>query len=133
MDGYLELRLPVKVRAVATRLVAIAPCVIVAVFLPQYLNQLVNIVNASLAFLLPFALSPLIKYNCSPIVMGEEHAAKGVEKMILHVLGILAWLVNAISLSTPGGGFFGDYVNSEMPWSPLKVLWVIVQLFLQIF
>mmetsp|Transcript_39361 Transcript_39361/g.95206 ORF Transcript_39361/g.95206 Transcript_39361/m.95206 type:complete len:672 (+) Transcript_39361:121-2136(+) len=133
MDGYLELRLPVKLRAVVTRLVAITPCVLVAVFLPDYLNQLVNIVNASLAFLLPFALSPLIKYNCSPIIMGDDRASKGVEKAIMYSFGILAWLVNAISLSTPGGGFFGDYINAVMPWSITKVVLVALQLLLQIF
>lgn len=29
------------------------------------LNMMINFVNSSLAFLLPFALTPLIKYNCS--------------------------------------------------------------------
>jgi hypothetical protein len=107
--------------------------VLVAAFLPSYLNQLVNIVNASLAFLLPFALSPLIKYNCSPVIMGEDRAAKGVEKVVMYGLGILAWAVNAISLSTPGGGFFGDYVNAQMPWGTVKVFWIIVQTILHLF
>merc|ERR1711937_1036262 len=35
MDGFLELRLPIKVRAVATRLVAITPCVLVSVAFPN--------------------------------------------------------------------------------------------------
>ena len=63
MDGFLQIRLPVWARAVATRLVAITPCVIVSVLFPSgpALNEIVNVVNSSLSVLLPFALTPLVK------------------------------------------------------------------------
>lgn len=131
MDGFLELRLPIKVRAVATRLVAITPCVVVSLFFPKGLNLMINIVNAALGFLLPFALLPLIKYNCSPQIMGD-HASKGPEKIILYGFGIFVWLINAMTLSVPGGGFFGDFVNSSMEWSAKKVGWIIVQVSIQL-
>ena len=51
----------------------------------------------------------------------------------MYSFGILAWLVNAVSLSAPGGGFFGDYINAVMPWSITKVVLVVVQVLLQIF
>lgn len=133
MDGFLNIRLPVKVRAVVTRLVAITPCVVVSVMFPSHLNQMVNIVNASLAFLLPFALLPLVKYNCSEAIMGPANASTGLEKNVLYGFAILVWFINALTLSLPGGGFFGDYVNSTMEWSPLKVFWIIVQGTIQIF
>lgn len=65
MDGFLQIRLPVWARAVATRLVAITPCVIVSVLFPSgpALNEIVNIVNSSLSVLLPFALTPLVKVS----------------------------------------------------------------------
>jgi len=131
MDGFLEIRLPIKVRAVATRLIAITPCVLVSVLFPKGLNLMINVVNVGLGFLLPVALLPLIKYNCSEAVMGE-HASKGAEKMILYGFGIFVWLINAMTLSSPGGGFFGDFVG-PMEWSATKVFYIIVQLLIQSF
>jgi Mn2+/Fe2+ NRAMP family transporter len=131
MDGFLKVRLPVKVRAIVTRLVAITPCVIVSIFFPSYLNQMVNIVNAALGFLLPFALLPLIKYNCSPVIMGG-FASKGAEKFILHCFGVFVWFINAVTLSVPGGGFFGDFINRKMDWSFEKICWVVLQVLIQI-
>jgi len=131
MDGFLELRLPIRVRAVVTRLVAITPCVVVSVAFPNGLNFMINIVNAALGFLLPFALLPLIKYNCSPEIMGD-HASKGGEKVLLYGFGIFVWLINAMTLSVPGGGFFGDYVNSSMEWSLARVVWIAAQIFIQL-
>lgn len=130
MDGFLELRLPIKVRAVATRLVAITPCVIVSLFFPKGLNLMINVVNVALGFLLPFALLPLIKYNCSPAIMGDN-ASKGSEKAVLYGFGIFVWLINAMTLSIPGGGFFGDFVNT-MEWSATKAGWIVVQLLIQL-
>lgn len=131
MDGFLELRLPIKVRAVATRLIAITPCVLVSVLFPKGLNLMINVVNVALGFLLPIALLPLIKYNCSEAVMGE-HASKGAEKTMLYGFGMFVWLINAMTLSVPGGGFFGDLV-STMEWSATKVFYIIIQLLLQLF
>ena len=131
MDGFLELRLPIRVRAVVTRLVAITPCVIVSLFFPNGLNLMINVVNAALGFLLPFALLPLIKYNCSELIMGD-HASKGTEKMVLYGLGIFVWIINAMTLSIPGGGFFGDFVNSSMDWSAGRVGWIILQVLIQV-
>jgi Natural resistance-associated macrophage protein len=130
MDGFLEIRLPTEIRAIVTRLIAITPCVIVSVLFPAYLNAMVNIVNAALSFLLPFALLPLIKYNCSDNIMGPENASKGVEKIVLYGFGIVVWAINAITLSAPGGGFFGDFVG-EMEWSYSKLAWVIFQVLVQ--
>jgi len=132
MDGFLELRLPIRVRAVATRLVAITPCVVVSLFFPKGLNVMINIVNAALGFLLPFALLPLIKYNCSKAIMGD-HASRGTEKMVLYGFGIFVWFINALTLSIPGGGFFGDFVNESMEWSVSKAGWIVLQLLLQVF
>lgn len=107
MDGFLNLQIPIKMRAVITRLVAITPCIIVSVLLPNRLNQMINVVNAMLSFLLPFAFTPLVMLNCNEVVMGQ-HASKGVEKVILHIFAFAVWLINAIGISIDGGGFFGE-------------------------
>jgi NRAMP (natural resistance-associated macrophage protein)-like metal ion transporter len=106
MDGFLHIRLPLWARAVVTRATAIVPCVLVAALIPDKLNMMVNIVNSALAFLLPFAFTPLVKYVASPTFMGE-HAAPVWERVIMWVLVVLIWFVNALSLFYPGGGFFG--------------------------
>ncbi|KAL7476314.1 hypothetical protein ACHAW6_002185 [Cyclotella cf. meneghiniana] len=131
MDGFLNLRLPIRVRALVTRLVAIMPCVMVSILFPNGLNLMINIVNAMLGFLLPLALLPLIKYNCSPELMGDC-ASNGIQKKLLYGFGIFVWLINAFALSIPGGGYFGEFVNRSMDWSLTKVGWICLELLIQI-
>ena len=114
MEGFLEMRIPLAVRAIVTRCIALIPCVAIAAAFPgepgegsPALNQIINIVNSSLSILLPFALIPLCRLTCSKDYLGE-YAAKGIEKWIIGAGGFLVWAINAMSLSTPGGGFFGD-------------------------
>ena len=130
MDGFLTLQLPLHVRAFVTRLVAITPCVVVSILFPSHLNDLISMVNAALSLLLPFAFTPLVKYNCSELVMGK-FASRGVEKCILHAFAILVWAINAVALSLPGGGFFGEFVPN-MPWGLVKGFWIVVQVILQL-
>eukprot|EP00980_Cylindrotheca_fusiformis_P018702 scaffold6226_cov118-Cylindrotheca_fusiformis.AAC.16 len=131
MDGFLNIQIPVAVRALVTRLVAITPSVIVSILFPTYLNELVNIVNALLGILLPFAFTPLVKYNCSETVMGQGNSSKGIEKIILYGFAIAVWAVNATTLSIQGGGFFGE-VTQSMPMSFEKVLLILLQVAIQI-
>ena len=132
MDGFLNIRLPIRWRAICTRLVAIVPCVVVSVFVPHQLNQLVNIVNSSLSLLLPFALTPLVKYNCSPEIVGEGHAFGGLPRFLLYLFAFGVWGVNAFSLSANGGGFFGNWRAHLAPSTAKRMLLVLevsVQLF----
>ena len=108
MDGFLNLQLSVRARAIITRLVAILPCILTSILFPTQLNQMVNIVNALLSFLLPFAFTPLVKFNCSEVVMGQ-HASKGWEKTMLFSFAFAVYLINAVGLSLDGGGFFGEW------------------------
>jgi len=131
MDGFLNLQIPLALRAVITRLIAITPSILVCILVPDKLNSLVNVVNALLGFLLPFAFTPLVKYNCEERVMGKGKASKGIEKAILYTFALLVWLINAVTLSIPGGGFFGEVIP-DMEMSIGKVLLILVQLVLQI-
>jgi len=132
MDGFLNLRIPVKVRAIMTRLIAITPCVIISILLPDRLNQMVNVVNALLSFLLPFAFTPLVRYNCSENVMGVGNASKGCEKYTLYFFAFIVWMVNAIGLSFKGGGFFGDW-RGEVQGIGARVICTFLEIFIQIF
>ncbi len=134
MDGFLNLEFPIKKRAIVTRLVAITPCIITSVLIPHRLNQTINIVNASLSFLLPFAFTPLVKLNCSTTVMGQN-ASRGFEKILLYVFAFSVWLINALGLSLPGGGFFGDLREQRVAaggsyyYLPLLLIEIAIQLF----
>ena len=130
MDGFLNIQLPVAMRAVLTRLVAITPCVIVSAAFPDNLNQMVNIVNSLLAFLLPFAFTPLVKYTCSEEVMGRFVAPKW-ERYLLYTLCFVIWLINAVAFSSAGGGLFGDSVHS-MEAGPKKVALIILEVIFQV-
>jgi len=113
MDGFLHMRLPTWARAVLTRLVAIAPCVIVSAAFPTKLNHMVNIVNAALSFLLPFAFTPLVKYTTSVEYMGR-YAPPLWERYLLRGAAVFVYLLNAVSLSITGGGFFGFIFKEPM-------------------
>lgn len=132
MDGFLQLQLPVQMRAIVTRLVAITPCIIVSAAFPNKMNEMVNMVNSALSFLLPFAFTPLVKFNCSPTIMGEEGCAKGCEKYLLYVFAFLVWLVNALALTLEGGGFFGD-LKATTSHEGRKLLITMVEVVIQLF
>jgi NRAMP (natural resistance-associated macrophage protein)-like metal ion transporter len=140
MDGFLNIRVSMWKRALLTRTIAILPCVAVSVFLRgAALNQAVNIVNAALAILLPFAFTPLVKYTTSRKFMGN-YASGPVESAVAWFLAFAVYLVNAISLSLPGGGFFGDKlfdgfgheasVQMGVGWVVLFITMSAVQLFM---
>mmetsp|Transcript_13525 Transcript_13525/g.27469 ORF Transcript_13525/g.27469 Transcript_13525/m.27469 type:complete len:520 (-) Transcript_13525:25-1584(-) len=131
MDGFLNLQIPIAVRSIITRLMAIVPGVIVSVLFPDRLNSLVNMVNALLGLLLPFAFTPLVKFNCSKSIMGDN-ASKGVEKYTLYAFAITVWAINATTISATGGGFFGD-ILPDMEMSLKKMLLIIIQVLLQLY
>jgi len=130
MDGFLNIRMKVWKRAVMTRLGVITPCIIIALMFPdgQEMNIIVSYVNAMLGFLLPFAFSPLVKFNCSQEYMGE-YALGGLQKLVLYIFVFLVWFVNALAISLPGGGFFGFSWSLEM--GAKKVFLIMLQFLIQ--
>ena len=109
MDGFLEMRIPVWARAIGTRMIALLPCVLIAACVPgdAALNTIVDIVNSSLSILLPFALTPLARLVTSKSYFGEYAATKW-EAAIIWFGTFAVYVINVMSLSTKGGGFFGD-------------------------
>ena len=131
MNGFLDIQLPIAARAIITRLVAITPSVIISVLFTNKLNIMVSFVNSMIGLLLPFAFTPLVKYNCSKVYMGE-YASKGIERWTLYTFAVVVYLVNAYSLSSPGGGFFGDLL-AGMEMSPMKGFYIFLQIVIQLF
>eukprot|EP00521_Asterionellopsis_glacialis_P002216 CAMPEP_0195245880 /NCGR_PEP_ID=MMETSP0706-20130129/91_1 /TAXON_ID=33640 /ORGANISM="Asterionellopsis glacialis, Strain CCMP134" /LENGTH=343 /DNA_ID=CAMNT_0040297191 /DNA_START=26 /DNA_END=1057 /DNA_ORIENTATION=+ len=132
MDGFLNLKLRFEIRSILTRLAAIIPCLILSIMFPTgyELNHAVNIVNSLLSFLLPFALTPLVKFNCDNRYMGK-YAAKGSVRTLLYAFATLVWGLNAYALSSVGGGLFGGFVQ-PMEKSAGKVACVVLEVIVQI-
>lgn len=88
------------------------------------------VVNALLGILLPFAFTPLVKYNCTEDIMGPGNASRGMEKVLLYSFAIAVWGINAVTLSINGGGFFGDWIpkSSQPSRMILRVLEIVIQL-----
>ena len=90
---------------------------------------MINWVNSLLGILLPFALTPLVKYNLSEAYMGK-YAAKGWEKWLMYGLATAVWFVNALSLSYPGGGFMGQLTVDAQGGA--KAGWIILNIIVQV-
>lgn len=63
--------------------------------------------------------------------MGQGNASKGLEKVVLYAFAIAVWLVNALTISMQGGGFFGE-ITPDMDMSVEKVLLMILQIIIQV-
>ena len=63
--------------------------------------------------------------------MGEGRASKGIEKAVLYLFALAVWGVNAMTISMPGGGFFGE-ISPSMEWSIEKILLVVLQVAIQV-
>merc|ERR1712157_553463 len=111
MDGFLKINLPKWARAIITRCVAVVPCVIVAAVLDDTAMELmIDVVNSSLAFLLPFALIPLTRLTTSKQYMGR-FASGRIESIIIWAANLLCFGINFYTLVAPDGAYFGQYTS----------------------
>merc|ERR1712134_68149 len=112
MDGFLKINIPKWSRAIITRCVAVVPCVVVAAALgPVQMETMINVVNSSLAFLLPFALIPLTRLTCSAQYMGRFVSGK-IEASLIWAATFVCFGINFYTLVAPGGDYFGQYTSN---------------------
>merc|ERR1712241_455457 len=112
MDGFLKINLPKWARAIITWCVAVVPCVVVAAALgPVQMETMINVVNSSLAFLLPFALIPLTRLTCSAQYMGRFVSGK-IEASLIWAATFVCFGINFYTLVAPGGDYFGQYTSN---------------------
>merc|ERR1712193_244597 len=113
MDGFLKINLPRWARAIITRCVAVVPCVAVAAGADSgAMETMTNIVNSSLAFLLPFALIPLVRLTTSSQYMGRFVSGK-IEATLIWAATFLCFGINFYTLVAPGGDYFGQYTSMQ--------------------
>merc|ERR1712118_599897 len=91
---------------------AVVPCVIVAAVLDDTAMELmIDVVNSSLAFLLPFALIPLTRLTTSKQYMGDKFKAGPIETWIIWAANVLCFGINFYTLVAPNGAYFGQYTS----------------------
>eukprot|EP00300_Choanocystis_sp_HF-7_P033087 c45378_g1_i1.p1 GENE.c45378_g1_i1~~c45378_g1_i1.p1 ORF type:complete len:493 (+),score=110.93 c45378_g1_i1:30-1508(+) len=97
MEGFLDLRISPVIRMVVTRSVALIPSLIVSIwFTTDDLNELDKTVNIMQAFILPFAVVPLIRFLSSRQIMGDYAASKPVT-VILSLIALLILSTNFVT------------------------------------
>ncbi|WP_308458075.1 Nramp family divalent metal transporter [Sphingomonas sp. NBWT7] len=100
MEGFLELRLPMWLRRLITRGLAIVPAVIgVALAGDSGATQLLVLSQVVLSLQLPFAVLPLVAFTANRRMMGEMAAPRW--------LAALAWAIAAVILTLNGWMLWG--------------------------
>merc|ERR1712157_45654 len=75
------------------------------------MELMIDVVNSSLAFLLPFALIPLTKLTTSKQYMGDKFVAGRIETWIIWAANLLCFGINFYTLVAPNGAYFGQYTS----------------------
>merc|ERR1712032_706153 len=71
MAGFLEIDWAPWKRTLFTRCIALGPSLVIAIAAQQELDELDEWLNVQQSVQLPFALLPLLFFNCNPRVMGD--------------------------------------------------------------
>jgi len=111
MDGFLRINLPRWARASSRGalrwfLAWRSPPPLTA----KAMELMIDIVNSSLAFLLPFALIPLTKLTTSKQYMGRFVSGR-IESIIIWAANLLCFGINFYTLVAPDGAYFGQYTS----------------------
>jgi len=103
MEGFLNLRLPVWLRRLVTRLLAIVPAVIVVGASGDTgATRLLVLSQVVLSLQLPFAVVPLVVFTGRSTVMGRFVSPTW--------LRIIAWLITAVIIGLNGTLLYGQFV-----------------------
>nr|5M8J_A Chain A, Divalent metal cation transporter MntH [Eremococcus coleocola ACS-139-V-Col8] len=121
MEGFIHLRLPLWLRRLVTRLIAIIPVVVCVAITShqgsldehQALNNLMNNSQVFLALALPFSIVPLLMLTDSAAQMGNQFKNTRWVKVMGWLTVIILTLLNLISISSQIAGFFGDNPSSQ--------------------
>ncbi|KAM4077151.1 hypothetical protein ACJW30_12G117700 [Castanea mollissima] len=112
MEGFLELKMRLWIRNLLTRCIAIAPSLIVSIIGgAKGAAQLIIITTMVLAFELPFALIPLLKFSNSNPKMGP-HKNSIYIMVISWTLGVALTSFNLYYLIT---AFVGWLLHNKLP------------------
>ncbi|XP_042484950.1 metal transporter Nramp5-like, partial [Macadamia integrifolia] len=130
MQGFLDLKMKNWIRNLMTRFVAIAPSLIISIILgPSGAGQLIIVASMILAFELPFAVIPLLKFSSSTSKMGP-HKNSIYIMVISWILGSAMIGINIYFLST---AFFVWLIHNSLPMVANVFIGIIVVPFMVIY
>ncbi|WP_374942682.1 Nramp family divalent metal transporter [Sphingomonas sp.] len=93
MEGFLDLKLPVWLRRMVTRLLAIVPAVVVVGMAGDGgAMRLLVLSQVVLSLQLPFAVVPLVRFTGDPAVMGRFASPAWVKAVAWGIAGIIMTL-----------------------------------------
>lgn len=92
MEGFVNLRVPAWARRLVTRLIAIVPAMIVAIFYgAEGTTRLLVLSQVVLSLQLPFAVVPLVRFTSDRKLMGDFVNPSWLK--------LMAWVISAIIIS----------------------------------
>ena len=108
MKGFLNLQMPLFLRAVLSRGAAILPGLVVAAATSEAtVNSIIGVVNAFLSFALPVVLVPLLR--CTD----ERRRLHWFPKAFGWMFTAFVYGLNVYSLYAPAGGILGQYAGAS--------------------
>jgi manganese transport protein len=100
MEGYLNLSLPLWLRRLITRVIAVVPALIITgLYGESGTTQLLIFSQVVLSLQLPFAVIPLVRFTSDKTKMGEFASPRWVVRLAWLVAGIIIALNCAMLLS----------------------------------
>merc|ERR1712150_246732 len=97
MEGFLDWKIPIWLRTLITRSIALGPAVAIAFYTstrPEVNNLVNEWLNILQSVLLPFAIFPVIHFNSSSALMGDQFALKVEHQVGCWSLALVVIFVN---------------------------------------
>jgi natural resistance-associated macrophage protein 2 len=117
MNGFMRFNIPIWVRTLITRLVALGPALVIAICQAQIpsLSEANEWINVLQAIQLPFAVLPLLHFVKDPTIMGSEFVLKSVWKLTI------LWTISVCIIVTN----FYLVLSHIIPMHPVWWVWVL--------
>eukprot|EP01084_Bolivina_argentea_P165064 286856_1 len=109
MAGFLELNWTPWKRTLLTRCFALGPSLIVVISAQKYLDKMEEWINVQQSIQLPFALLPLLFFNCNIRVMGKQFVLKKKWQFFFWIITFMLIAINIYLVAI----FFGN-INIEI-------------------
>lgn len=121
MEGFVHMRVPIWLRRLITRLLAVVPVMVVVLLTARQseinqhiaLNDLMNNSQVFLAFALPFSMLPLLMMTDSSAEMGNRFKNGQLIKILGWLSALTLTFLNMESMPAAVQGFFGNRITAS--------------------
>merc|ERR1712228_52054 len=123
MQGFLNIKWAPWKRTLLTRSIALGPSLLFAVVFTKNMDTLNEWINVQQSVQLPFAIIPLLCFNCNPRIMGEFRL-RGWKEVGMWLFTILVIAINIYLTIT---------VLNDMYHHKDAAFWILLPLFLVVY